>query len=93
MNVLIHTELLFGQDINLNKGTRSKMFSDVIVTNGIDNKNAKGKSFLFLLGANKFRLFLSYFKHANYVTWGFFNTKKTPHIMDNFICDQSFFSG
>ena len=66
------------------------MLSDVLGPNGIDNRNAKGKDFLFLLGANKFRLFLSYFKHDNYVTWGSFNTGKTTHMLDNFICAKPF---
>ena len=72
-------------------GTRSEIFSDVLGPNGIDNRNAKGKDFLFLLGYNIFRLLLLYFKHDNYVTWRSFNTDKNPHMLDNFIFTKPFF--
>ena len=75
-NIPQNAELFPRQDITLNVGNQSEMFTDVVGTNGIDNRNAKGKYFLFLLGANNFRLLLSYFKHNNYVTWRSFNTKK-----------------
>ena len=77
----------------LERGHPIRDFSEVLETNGIDNINAKGKDFIFLLGANKFRLLILYFKHDNYVTWGSFNTNKTPHMLDNFICAKPFYAG
>ena len=61
-------ERLTGQDINLNVGTFSGKFPDVLGTNGIDKQNSKVKSLLFLLEYNKFRLLISCFKHDKFVT-------------------------
>ena len=63
-----NAKLLDGQDVNCNIEVRSKMFSNVIGPNGINNRNAKVKYFLFLLHSIKFRLLLTYFKHDNYTT-------------------------
>ena len=58
-----NTKLLVGQDVNSNIGVRSKMFPNVIGSNGIHNRNAKGKDLLFLLKIIKFRVLLTYFRH------------------------------
>ena len=81
-----NAELLAGQDVNSNIGVRSKMFRDVIGPNRIDNRNAEGKELLFLLNSNKFRVLLNYFRHDSYTTWRSFNSTRSPHMLDNFIC-------
>ena len=67
------------------------MFSDVIVLHGLDNFNAKGKDLLFILKSIKFRVLPTYFKHSNYTTWRYFNSNRSSHMLDNFICSQPFF--
>ena len=69
-----NAKLLSSQDVNSNIGIRSKMFHDVIGTNGIDNRNAKGKELLFLLNIPKFRVLLNYFSHDNCTTWRSFRS-------------------
>ena len=59
-----NSEPLAGQDVNSNIGVRSKMFRNVIGTNGIDNRNAKSKDLLFLLSIIKFRVLLTYTLHG-----------------------------
>ena len=36
-------------------------------------------------------MLLNYFKHRNYTTWQYFNSTRSPHMLDNFICSQTFF--
>ena len=49
-----NSKLLAGQYINTNTGVQSKMFFYLIGSNGLDNRNAKGKDLLFLLKSIKF---------------------------------------
>ena len=57
-----NAKLLASKDINSNISVQSKKFRDVIGTNGIDCRNAKGKDLLFLLNSIKFRVLLAYLK-------------------------------
>ena len=86
-----NSELLSGQDVNCNISVRYKMFRDLISPNVINNRKAKGKDLLFLLNSIKFRVLLTYFRHNNYTTWRSFNSTRSPHILDNFICYWPFF--
>ena len=67
------------------------MFNDVLGPNGIINRNAKGKYFLFLIKAQKLKLLLSYFTHNCYTTWKSFAVGNSPHMLEKFICSDSFF--
>ena len=80
-----NAKILAVHDINSNIGVRSKMFRDIIGTNGIDNRNAKGKDLLFLLNSITFIVLLTYFRHDKYTTWWSFNSTRSPHIIDKFI--------
>ena len=86
-----NAEILSGQDINANAGVATVRFRDVIGPNGINNRNVKGKDFLFLLKSNKLKLLLTFFKHRNYITYRSFNQLRTPHMLDNFVCSEKFF--
>ena len=86
-----NSELLARQDVNCNIAIRSKMFRDVIGPYVINNRNSKGKDLLFLLDSIKFRALLTYYRHENYTTWRSFNSNRSPHMLDNFICYRSFF--
>ena len=86
-----NAELLSVQDVDYNIGIRSNVFRDVIGTNGIYNRNAKGKDLLFLLNSIKLRVLLIYFRHDNYTIWRYFKSTRSPHILDNFICYRPFF--
>ena len=68
------------------------MLSGVLETNGKGERKSERKDLLLLFESNNFRLLLSYFKHGYYFTWGSFNADKTPHMLDKFVCDESFFS-
>ena len=85
------SEILAGQDINANVGISSLMFNDVLGPNRIINRNAKGKDLLFLIKARKLKVLLSYFTHKCYTTWKSFTVGNSPHMLDNFICSESFF--
>ena len=86
-----NSELLAVQDVNSNIGVRSKIFRDVIGSNGINNRSDNGKDLLFLLNNIKFRLLLTYFTHNNYTTWRSFNSNRSPYMLDKFICSRPFF--
>ena len=79
------TEIIIRADTNFNAGVKSKIFRDLIGPNRLDNRNIKGKIFLFLLKVNKSKLILSYFKHSNYVSYRSFDNNEIPHMFDNFI--------
>ena len=67
------------------------MLGDVVGPNGINNRNMKGKVFLYLLKTNNFKIVLSYFTHTNYVTYRSFNSRKTPRMYDTYIsCNKLF---
>ena len=36
-------------------------------------------------------MLLTYFRHKNYTTWQSFNSTRSPHMLDNFICSRPFF--
>ena len=84
-------EILAGQDINPNVGISSPMFNDVLGPNKIRNRNGKGKDLLFLIKSPKLKVLLSYFTHNCYTTWKSFAVRNSPHMLDNFICSESFF--
>ena len=86
-----NAKILAGQDVNANIGVQSEMFSDVIGTHGLGNRNAKGKDLLFLLKSIKPRVLITYFKHRNYTTWVSFNYTRYTHMLDTFICSRPFF--
>ena len=86
-----NAELLAGQDVNSDIGVRSKILRDVIGPKRIYNCNDKGKDLLFLLNSIKFRALLTYFRHTNYTKWRYFNSTRSPHILNNFICSRPFF--
>ena len=80
-----------GADINCNVGVTSKLFSDTLGTNGIDNRNIKGRELLYLYKTKTLKIILSYFKHKNYITYRLFKDKKSAHMLENFVfCDQLF---
>ena len=86
-----NSEILAGHDINANIGISSPMFNDVLGPNGIINRNAKGKDLLFLIKSQKLKVLLSYFTQKCYTTWKSFAIGNSPHMLDNFICSESFF--
>ena len=86
-----NAELLVVQYVNSNIGVQYKMFRDVIGPKRIDNCNAKGKDLLFIINSIEFRVLLTYFRHNNYTTWRSFNSTRSPHVLDNFICSRPFF--
>ena len=86
-----NSEVISGQEVKAKTGIRSKMFSDVIGTNGFDNLNVKSKDILFLIKSIKFRVLLTYFNHSNHTTWRSFNSTRYPHMLDNFICSLLLF--
>ena len=67
------------------------MFRDVIGRFGINNRNNKGKDLLFLIKSFNLKILLTFFQHANYVTYRSFSAKKSPHMLDNFIFCNEFF--
>ena len=89
-NVPRNSEIIAGQDINVNAGISSPMFNAVLGPNGIRNRNAKGKDLLFLIKAQKLKVLLSYFTHKCYTTWNSFAIGNSPHMLDNFIFSESF---
>ena len=84
-------EFLARQDINANVGISSPMFNEVFGPNGIINRNAKGKGLLFLIKARKLKVLMSYFTPKCYTTWKLIAVGNSPHMLDNFICSESFF--
>ena len=54
-----NSEILAGQDINANVGISSPLFNDVLESNGIINRNAKGKYLLLLIKSRKLKVLLS----------------------------------
>ena len=86
-----NSEIIAGQDINANVGISSPMFNYVLGPNGIRNRNAKGKYLLFLIKSQKLKVLLSYFTHNCYITWKSFAIGNSPHMLNNFICSESFF--
>ena len=84
-------ELLVVAEVNFNLGVQTPMFKDVLGTFGIDNLNQKGKDILYLLNSNNLNILLSYFQHANYVTYRTFSPVHSPHMLDNFMCCANFF--
>ena len=86
-----NSEILAGQDINANVGISSPMFNGVLGENGIINRNAKVKNLLFLVKAQKLKVLPSYFTHKCYTTWKSFAVGNSPHMLENFICSESFF--
>ena len=66
------------------------MFNDVLGPNGIRKINTKGKDLLFLIKSQKLKVLLSYFTHNCYITWKSFAVGNSPHMLDNFICSESF---
>ena len=58
---------------------------------GINNRNARGKDLLFLLNSIKFIVLLTYYGHESYTTWRSFNSTRSLHILEIFICYQPFF--
>ena len=85
-----NSEIIAGQDINANVGISSLVFDDVLGPNGIRNRNAKGKDLLFLIKDQKLKVLLSYFTHKCYTTWKSFAIGNSPHMLDSFICSESF---
>ena len=85
-----NSKIIAGQDINANIGISSPIFNDVLGPNVIRNRNAKGKDLMFLIKAQKLKVLLSYFTHNCYTTWKSFAVVYSPHILDNFICSESF---
>ena len=81
-----NSELLLGVDVNCNLGIRTPMFRDVIGPHGINNRNNKGKDLLYLLKSFNLKILLTFFQHANYVTYRSFSARQSPHMLDNFIC-------
>ena len=67
------------------------MFRDILGRHGINNRTNKGKDLLFLIKSFNLKILLTYFQHATFVTYGSFSAKKSPHILDNFICCNGFF--
>ena len=86
-----NSEILSGQDINANIGISLPMFNDVLGPNGIRNRNPKGKYLLFLIKPQKLKVLLSYLTHNCYTTWKSFAVGNSSHMLDNFICSESFF--
>ena len=86
-----NSELLLGADVNCNLGIRTPMFRDVIGPHGINNRNNKGKDILYLLKSFNLKILLTFFQHANYVTYRSFSARQSPHMLDNFICCKNFF--
>ena len=67
------------------------MFRDVLVKHRIDNRNNKGKELLYLIKSFNLKILLTYFEHANYVTYRTFSATHSPHMLDNFMyCDKFF---
>ena len=85
-----NSEIIAGQDINANVGISSPMFNGVLGPNGIRNRNEKRKDLLFLIKAQKLKVLLSYFTHNCYTTWKSFAIENSPHMLDNFICSETF---
>ena len=85
------SEILAGQDINSNAGISLPMFNEVLGTNRLINRNSKVKDLLFLIKSRKLKVLLSYFIHKCYTTWKLFAVGNSPHMLDNFICSESFF--
>ena len=67
------------------------MFRDVIGKHGIDNRNNKGKDLLYIINYFNLKTLLTYFEHANYVTYRTFSAKHSPHMLDNLFCCDKFF--
>ena len=86
-----NAKLLSGQDIYDNVGIWSNVFRDVLGHQELDNCNVKCKYLLFLRKSNKFIVLLNYFKNINYTTWRSFNSTRSPHMLENFICSRLFF--
>ena len=84
------SEILAGQDINANVGIYLPMFNDVLGPNRIINRNSKGKDVIFLIKSWKLKVLPSYFTHKCYTTWKWFSVGNSPHMLDNFICPESF---
>ena len=80
-----------GADVNCNVGIASKRFCNTLGPHGIDNRNNKGRELLYLYKTNNLKILLTYFKHNNYVSYRSFNDKKSPHMLDNFVCCDQFF--
>ena len=87
---LRNSELLVGADVDCNLRVRTPMFKDVLGTFEIDNRNQKGKDLFYLLKSNNLKILLSYFQHANYVTYRTFSAVHSPQILDNFMCCANF---
>ena len=64
-----NSEILADKDINANVRIYFPMFNDVLGSNGIINRNDKGKDTLFLIKAWKLKVLLSYFTHKCYTIW------------------------
>ena len=77
--------------MNANVGISSPMFNDVLGPNRISNRNSKGKALLFFIKARKLKVLLSYFTHNCYTTRKSFAVGNSPHMLENYICSESFF--
>ena len=50
-----NSEILMGAAVNCNVGTRSKRFKNILRPHGLDNRNLKGREFLYLYKSNNFK--------------------------------------
>ena len=60
-----NSEILMWADINCNVGITSKLFSNTLGPQGINNRNIKVRELLYLYKTNNLKIILSCFKHNN----------------------------
>jgi hypothetical protein len=98
----INVSQVLGHDINANVGTSANSrqhLKETIGAYGIENRNTKGTSLINLMASLNMKITNTYFnpKPSNHdattthTTWRNPNASKSQHMLDVFLCSNSFF--
>jgi hypothetical protein len=98
-----NTNIILGHNINSNVGTSSnngRHFKETIGTSGIENRNKKGISLINLLASLSMKITNSFFNPrpsnpdttTTHTTWRNPNASKSQHMLDVFLCSNTFFN-
>ena len=67
------------------------MYRKTLVPWGIDNRNMKGIRILVFFSHNQLKIANSFFKKPSLVTWIYFSSMRSPHMLDVISVSENFF--